>query len=777
MSQAPLNSRLSYNNANTPLQNPGGVISNQPATQTIGTPSTMSPPLSPASKPAAPPSRQSSTTSVPPKAGSGHTQQTQQASSSISALQKIEELDRRYRGTYIPLCAQFVSNPPRDPNILRMNHSKLSESMMAQIIFKLDELKTESDDIARVRRKTLVDEVQGTLGRLDSVLKETLTAISGSSSAQQNVTPVTTYQAFSPIAELDATSGPMELPASIPSAHSATNSVQAVAANLASVSLSPISTFSTPSPQSASFPPTLTPTSPPQSTAGSSLAAGALGRPGTIRRKAPPPPKKIILATALYDFEPEEEEGEELAFFEGDTIEIVEKNSVLEEDGWCKARVRGQKKIGLAPLEYLEIHPGQPSVVGPVRPNTSAMTAVPEQASTGPAVSTTSPAIAQTTSTTTSQSTAHTASPSNTSQDIGSTAQSNVSLQSPSNNTVKPQQNMSIVHDENINLNVAQNPQQMNAGPIMTPVSSTNNVTFNTTNTTNTSSTINKPPTKPSILPDHLGHGASPPPYEASVHLGGTDNSTSYQGAAAEYYSTQTTLQPATLPPASNALPQAAYSAQVPYRPQPNQQAPMHLQGPGYTQGQMHAPNQMYTYGEMYGQIGTPQHQNTGGGLLGKLGGPMGAIHLTGALAPALATLGAAAMAMHSSDNSSSSSSEHHGATHASHNVDNMESSTNENNHHDQSTNPGNMNSNSTNNASTTDNSNNNINITNNNMNQTNDNTSTYDNNQTNDNYTNLVNQIQNQTSQPASNSTYQPLSSGPSYFPPTTTTTTNPST
>ena len=73
-----------------------------------------------------------------------------------------------------------------------------------------------------------------------------------------------------------------------------------------------------------------------------------------IRRKAPPPPRKVY-ARALYDFAPEEEGGEELVFHEGDELEIVKQSEELEADGWCKAKVKGTTRVGLAPLEYIEM--------------------------------------------------------------------------------------------------------------------------------------------------------------------------------------------------------------------------------------------------------------------------------------------------------------------------------------------------------------------------------------------------------------------------------------
>ena len=90
---------------------------------------------------------------------------------------------------------------------------------------------------------------------------------------------------------------------------------------------------------------------------GTEDTGAAVGREAprpSVRRKAPPSLRKIINAVALYDFEAEGSDTEELAFRAGDVIEIVQKNAELERDGWCHARIKGQRKLGLAPLEYLQ---------------------------------------------------------------------------------------------------------------------------------------------------------------------------------------------------------------------------------------------------------------------------------------------------------------------------------------------------------------------------------------------------------------------------------------
>ncbi|KAI9890687.1 MAG: hypothetical protein M1814_003756 [Vezdaea aestivalis] len=75
----------------------------------------------------------------------------------------------------------------------------------------------------------------------------------------------------------------------------------------------------------------------------------------TIRRKAPPAPKPVTFARALYDFTPEVDDTEGLAFRAGEVLEITDKNSRAE-DGWWLGRVRGSGgRIGCVPESFLTV--------------------------------------------------------------------------------------------------------------------------------------------------------------------------------------------------------------------------------------------------------------------------------------------------------------------------------------------------------------------------------------------------------------------------------------
>lgn len=76
------------------------------------------------------------------------------------------------RTKFVPVVVAFTSNPPKDPKARQQEYMRLSESILSQIIFKLDEVDTGGDEEARATRRALVKETQGVLNGLDAVGKE-----------------------------------------------------------------------------------------------------------------------------------------------------------------------------------------------------------------------------------------------------------------------------------------------------------------------------------------------------------------------------------------------------------------------------------------------------------------------------------------------------------------------------------------------------------------------------------------------------------------------------
>ena len=72
---------------------------------------------------------------------------------------------------------------------------------------------------------------------------------------------------------------------------------------------------------------------------------------------------------AQCDFEPDEgDDVAQIVFVDGTTIEILGKNKDLETDGRSRARVKGQRKAGLAPLGFLKELANQPPAKAKVSP-------------------------------------------------------------------------------------------------------------------------------------------------------------------------------------------------------------------------------------------------------------------------------------------------------------------------------------------------------------------------------------------------------------------------
>ena len=83
-------------------------------------------------------------------------------------MDKLNVIAQNFDDNLVPVCEKYIADPPSDPTKRDFEYKRLSETILAQVLLKLDGVETEGDTDARSRRKELVRSAQGWLSKLDA---------------------------------------------------------------------------------------------------------------------------------------------------------------------------------------------------------------------------------------------------------------------------------------------------------------------------------------------------------------------------------------------------------------------------------------------------------------------------------------------------------------------------------------------------------------------------------------------------------------------------------
>lgn len=84
---------------------------------------------------------------------------------------QLDALSRHFELVLLPLADKFLRDPPADAATRAFDHRRITETILQHVLLKVDGVEVDGREDLRARRKALVKDVQGWLGKLDEVAK------------------------------------------------------------------------------------------------------------------------------------------------------------------------------------------------------------------------------------------------------------------------------------------------------------------------------------------------------------------------------------------------------------------------------------------------------------------------------------------------------------------------------------------------------------------------------------------------------------------------------